>query len=183
MMYKLAFKSSLLCLAFTCALTQQVNAQDMSVLEKSTKIQQSSNHTDLMRSAAAACLMAPKDRTAVLAILKQAGWNVTEDSGAVVGVEEWFEISHNDVWISLIGLHDDFFCDVQGDISQAAALAVVKNLLAKAQWNDWTVTQEDRECHSLFHEDGPGIYITSGGNDPVCTPTSHSAIRISGQEG
>jgi hypothetical protein len=162
-------------------LASPVVAQDQQVLAKVTKIQHALSHADLMRSAAAACLMAPKDRKAVLAILKQAGWNVTDDTGAKVGDEEWFEIGHKDVWISLIGLNDDFFCDVQGDISQHAALAVVKDLFTKAQWNDWVITQEDGECHSLTHnEDGIGIYITSDGNDPVCTPSPSSAIRISG---
>lgn len=181
-MYKHALKYTLVCLVLANSLTKQADAQDMSVLAENTKIQLSSDHRDLMRSAAAACLMAPEDRASVLTTLKLGGWNVTDDAGAKVGDEEWIEIGHNDVWISLIGINDDFFCDVQGDISQAAALAEVKDLLAKAQWSDWTVTREDGECHSLVQESNIGIYITSSGNDPVCTPQPHSAIRISSQK-
>ena len=174
MMVRKTLTSALLVLALTGQMSQTTAAQDISVLTAETAMLQSSDHSVLMRAAVAACLLHPTDRKTILTLLEGAKWTVGGD-------DEWIEAGFNDVWVTLMCSNDDFFCDVQGDISQAAALAGLKDMITAAHWDNWTITQEDGECHSLNHPQGPGIYITSAGNDPVCTPQPHSAIRIAGQ--
>lgn len=166
--------SAFLALALTGLMSHMSAAQDKAILLAQTTMLQSTDHNALMRAASAACMLYPTDRKSVLTLLEAAKWMIG-------GEDEWIEAGFNDVWVTLMGSNDDFFCDVQGDISQAAALAVLKDMITAAHWDNWTITPEDGECHSLSHPQGLGIYITSAGNDPVCTPQPHSAIRISAQ--
>jgi len=118
-------------------------------------------------------LLDPYNRKGIIALLEFAEWNIDGTNDG-----QWVEADYNDVWITLIGSNDDFFCNIQGDIPQSAALSVVNDMLTDAGWNNWVDTPEGDACHSLTHPQGLTIYISSGGNDPVCTPTSHSAISI-----
>ena len=160
--------------AVTLALVPYASAQDKAALVAETAMLQSTDHNALMRAASAACMLYPTDRKSILTLLEGTKWMIGGD-------DEWIEADFNDVWVTLMGSNDDFFCDVQGDISQATALAVLKDMITATHWDNWTITPQDGECHSLSHPQGLGIYITSSGNDPVCTPQPHSAIRISAQ--
>lgn len=159
--------------AATLALVPYASAQDTAALVAGIAKLQSTDHSALMRAAAATCLLTPKDRKAVMARLTYAGWNV---SGA--DDDQWVEADFNDLWVTMLGSNDDFSCDVSDDIPQSDALAIAKDLLITVGWSNWTVTPESGECYNLTHPQGLTIFISSGGNDPVCTLTPHSAIGI-----
>lgn len=166
-------RSITLSCAATLALVPYAGAQNTVILEEDTEMLRSSDPAEIMRAAAASCLLNPHNRKGIIALLEFAEWNI---SGA--DDELWVEADFNGTWVTMLGSNDDFSCDVSGDIPQSDALAIAKDLLISANWLGWTVTPEGGECYNITGPQGLTIFITSGGNDPVCSLTPHSAIGI-----
>ncbi len=146
-------------------------ALDLNRLANESERMTATDPAKLMRAATAMCLYPNLDRDTLITSFGHGGWNVAGDG-------DWIEIDRSEVWVTLLGPADDFFCDIQGDISQAAALQKLTDLFTDTQWTGWQITASDQACRSLTHPSGLGIEITSSGNDPTCEPTPHSAIRI-----
>ncbi|MCP5074879.1 MAG: hypothetical protein GY947_16515 [Rhodobacteraceae bacterium] len=126
----------------------------------------------LMRAATAMCLYPNLDRDTLITSFGHGGWNVAGDG-------EWVEINRAEVWVTLLGPEDDFFCDVQGDIPQAEAVSQIRALLTDTDWQNWAETPGPQACFAFTHPTGLAINISSAGNDPTCAPQPNAGISIS----
>lgn len=154
-------------------LAPYASAQSIVILEEDTEMLRSSDPAEIMRAAAASCLLTPKDRKSIIAKLKYAGWKIYGSND-----EQWVEADFNQVWVLLLGTNNEFACNISGNIPQNTALEVTKDLLITAEWGGWTVIPEGGECYKITHPENLIIYISSAGNDPVCSLTSDSTISI-----
>ncbi len=158
-------------LIFLSLLAQPAQAFDFAVLEQQTAHLNGTEPQGLVRSATARCLMFTRDRARLVSDLNAAGW----DGG---GDDEWIEMSRHDIWVTLLGSDKDYSCDVDSGLSQAHAFDIVVSILENAQWDGWSWQRDSQGCNQLNYNDKILIFVTSGGQDPVCTETGGSAIRI-----
>jgi len=167
-------KTSVMCaLSFAvCLIASPAPAVDLILLGEETKALNSKSESVVVRAAAATCLLHPENRQGAMSVFASRGWEVSGDS-------EWVEINRNDIWVTLLGSNEDFFCDVASDLTQAQAATAMTNMFQSANWEGWTSKADAQGCRHLQHPSGISMVISSGGNDPVCTPTPESSISIS----
>jgi hypothetical protein len=147
-------------------------AVDLTLLGEETKELSSKSEGMVVRAAAATCLLYLDDRKSAMSVFDNSGWEISGDG-------EWVEINRNDIWVTLLGSNEDFFCDVASNLTQAEGAKAMANMFQSTNWDGWISETDAHGCRSLRHPFGFGMAISSGGNDPVCTPTPHSSISIS----
>ncbi|MCP5086219.1 MAG: hypothetical protein GY952_05370 [Rhodobacteraceae bacterium] len=147
-------------------------ALDLNRLADESEHMSATDPGKLMRAATAMCLYPNLDRDTLITSFGHGGWNVAGDG-------EWIEMDLADVWVTLLGPEDDFFCDVQGDISQAEAVSQIRALIANTVWENWTEIPGPKACTTFEHPSGLAINISSAGNDPTCDPQPNAGISIS----
>ena len=128
---------------------------------------------ELMRAATALCLAEIGNRMQIVSTLRSAGWSVG-------GTDDWIEADRGNSWVTLMGDDTDYFCDVQGDVSQSDSVQMLWDLFKNTRYAGWEITETDRACNLFTHTSGAGIYISSAGNDPTCEPDPSSGIRVHG---
>lgn len=148
-----------------------VAAQDSIVLAELTEQLIDADPQVMVEGAVAACLGNAGDRAAVIDLFTFAGWSGGGDG-------DWIELDRNDVWVTLLGSPSDFTCDISSDLDQPSAALTVASVLEQTRWPGWSTARDRDGCVLFAHETGALISITSGGQDPVCTPTNDSTIRL-----